>query len=83
VAAKKQGVDEGEKVGASDKIARLLAAYVTRDMKPDAAALLMEGAGFTVGEITELLGVSDSYVRQVRFQRKAKKGKKKKNTKAA
>jgi hypothetical protein len=45
-------------------------------MKPDEATLIMEGAGFTDREITELLGVSDSYVRQVRFQRKAKKGKK-------
>jgi DNA-directed RNA polymerase specialized sigma24 family protein len=78
VVAKKQSADEGDKVGALDKIARLLAAYVTRDMKPEKATLLMEGAGFTGREITELLGVSDSYVRQVRFQRKAKKGKKKK-----
>jgi hypothetical protein len=78
VAAQKQSVDEGNEEGALDKIARLLAAYVTRDMKPEDSAILMEGAGFTGREITELLGVSDSYVRQVRFQRKAKKGKKKK-----
>lgn len=78
MAAKKQSADNEETVGALDKIARLLAAYVTREMKPEASALLLEGAGFTSREITELLGVSDSYVRQVRFQRKAKKGKKKK-----
>jgi hypothetical protein len=74
--AKKQNADGEDKVGTLEKIARLFAAYVTRGMKPDEATLIMEGAGFTDREITELLGVSDSYVRQVRFQRKAKKGKK-------
>ena len=78
--AKKQNADDSEEVGALDKIARLLAAYVTREMKLEDSALLLEGAGFTSREITELLGVSDSYVRQVRFQRK--KGKKKKQSKS-
>jgi hypothetical protein len=65
-----------------DKIARLLAAYVTKEMKPENAALLLDGAGFTGREITELLDVGDSYVRQVRFQRKAKKSKNKRKAKA-
>jgi hypothetical protein len=82
VVAKKQSADGGDKVGALEKIAGLLAAYVTREMKPEDATLLLEGAGFTDREITELLGVSDSYVRQVRFQRRAKKGKKKRKAKA-
>jgi hypothetical protein len=77
VAAKKQSADDGDKLGALDKIAGLLAAYVTREMKPEDATILLEGVGFTGREVTELLGVSDSYVRQVRFQRN-KKGKKKK-----
>jgi hypothetical protein len=64
-----------------DKIAGLLAAYVTRDMKPEDAALMLDGIGFTSREITNLLGVGDSYVRQVRFNNK-KQGRKKKKAKA-
>lgn len=78
MAAKKQSAEAEDRPGALDKIARLLAAYVTRGVKPDEATLILEGAGFTDREITQMLGVSDSYVRQVRFQRNAKKGKKKK-----
>jgi hypothetical protein len=78
MAAKKRNAEGEEQRGALDKIARLFAVHVTRDMKPDEATLIMESAGFTGREITELLGVSDSYVRQVRFQRNAKKGRKKK-----
>lgn len=80
--AKKPSVDEGDSVGALDRIARLLAGYVTRGMKSEDAVSLLEGAGFTDREVTEMLGVSNSYVRQVRFQRKVKKGKKKRKTKA-
>jgi hypothetical protein len=82
VVAKKPSAEEEDNVGALDKMARLLAGYVTREMKSEDATVLLEGAGFTGREITELLGVSDSYVRQVRFQRKAKKGRKKKKSKA-
>jgi hypothetical protein len=78
MAAKKRNGEGEDQLGALDKIARLFAAHITRGMKPDEATLIMEGAGFTDREITELLGVSDSYVRQVRFQRNAKKGSKKK-----
>jgi hypothetical protein len=79
VAVRKRSAEGEEQVGALDKIARLFAAHVTRGMKPDEATLIMEGAGFTDREIMELLGVSNSYVRQVRFQRNAKKGRKKKS----
>jgi hypothetical protein len=75
--AKKQNAEGEDEANTLEKIARLFAVYVTRGLKPDEATLLMEGAGFSDREITELLGVSNSYVRQVRFQRKAKKGKKK------
>lgn len=78
MAAKKQNADGAAQIGALDKMARLFAAYVTRGMKPDEATNMLEGAGFSDREITELLGVGESYVRQVRFQRRAKKGKKKK-----
>lgn len=78
MAVKKQNANGEAKIGALDKIARLFAAYVTRGMKPDEATNMLEGAGFADREITELLGVGESYVRQVRFQRKAKKGKKRK-----
>jgi hypothetical protein len=60
-----------------EKIAGLLAAYVTRDMNPEEAALMLDSIGFTNREITGILDVGESYVRQVRFQRK-NKGKKKK-----
>lgn len=78
MAVKKQSANGEAQIGALDKIARLFAAYVTRGMKPEEATNMLEGAGFADREITELLGVGESYVRQVRFQRKAKKGKKKK-----
>jgi hypothetical protein len=64
-----------------DKIAGLLAAYVAREMKQEDAALMLDGIGFTSKEITSILGVYDSYVRQVRFQRK-KQGSKKKKAKS-
>lgn len=81
MAPRRKGAEELPRVDVMDKIAGLLAAYVTRDMKPEDAALLLDNIGFTGAEITSLLGVGESYVRQVRFQRK-NKGKKKKRAKA-
>lgn len=79
MALRRKNAEDAPKIDAMEKIAGLLAAYITREMKPEDAALLLDDIGFSGNEITKLLGVGESYVRQVRFQRK--KGKKKKKAK--
>ncbi|BAL79189.1 hypothetical protein [Bradyrhizobium cosmicum] len=64
-------------LGAMDKIANLLALYVTKEMKQDDAVMALLGAGFTDREITDMYNLGNSYVRQVRFQRKGRAKKKK------
>jgi len=55
---------------ASDKIARLLALLVTREMDTDDAAMKLLGVGFTPREISGLLGVGDNYVHVIKTRRK-------------
>jgi hypothetical protein len=76
MAPRKRSADDSTKVDVMEKIAGLLAAIVIKDMKPDDAAILLDNIGFNSSEITKLLGVGDSYVRQARFR--AKGGAKKK-----
>jgi hypothetical protein len=75
MAARRKGAEAAPKVEALDKIACLLAMIVTKEMKQDDAAILLDNIGFTGAEITKLLGVNDNYVRVARFR--AKNGKKK------
>jgi hypothetical protein len=72
----------GEENGipAADKIARLLALIVTKDMDTDEAALKLDGVGFGARDISDLLGVGPNYVNVAKHRRKAgraKKGRKK------
>src|SRR5712672_216776 len=63
-------------LAAADKIARLLALIVTKDMDTDDAALKLHGAGFGAREISALLGVGPHYVNVVRHRRKGSRAKK-------
>lgn len=59
------------------KIASLLAIMVTKEMETEQAAKLLERIRFTDPEINSVLGISDSYLRVMRFKsRKAKKARK-------
>ena len=60
----------------TDKIARLLALIVVRDMEPDDAALKLDGVGFTAREISGLLGVGPNYVNVARHRKKGNHAKK-------
>jgi hypothetical protein len=74
---KKRDADADAKTDPLDKIAGLLAVHVTRDMEKDVAARFLEGLGFTDPEINGALGTSEGYMRQLRFQqRKARKKRK-------
>lgn len=58
-------------VTAMDRIARLLALLVIKDIDDKAEqALMLDGAGFGDAEITKMLGVNSSYIRTVRHRRK-------------
>jgi hypothetical protein len=54
-------------------IARLLALIAVKDVDKEEAALQLSSAGLDSKSITELLGVSDSYLRVARFKKKRKK----------
>lgn len=56
-------------------IARLLALIAIKGIEKDEAALQLSAAGLDDKSITELLGVSESYVRLARFNRKKSNGK--------
>jgi DNA-directed RNA polymerase specialized sigma24 family protein len=52
-----------ESIGADDKVARLLALLVIKDVEDkQEQALLLNSAGFTAGEIAQILRVGDNYV---------------------
>jgi hypothetical protein len=59
---------EGD-VSAADKIARLLAILVTREMVTDDAALKLDAIGFSAREIAMLLDVGSHYVHVARHRK--------------
>ncbi len=61
---------------AADKIARLLALIVTKDMDTDDAAVKLDSVGFGAREISDLLGVGPSYVRVAKHRNKRRGSKK-------
>lgn len=67
---------------AEEKIARLLALMVVRDMETEDAALKLDDVGFDAHEISLLLGVGSNYL-NVAKHRKKKGGAKKKAKKAS
>jgi hypothetical protein len=56
-------------VSAADKIARLLALLVTREMVTDDAALKLDAIGFEAREISMLLDVGPNYVNVARHRK--------------
>ena len=54
-------------------VARLLAIIAAKGIDKDEACLQLSGAGLDDRVITELLGVSESYIRVARYNRKKKK----------
>src|SRR5438105_563366 len=69
---KRAGVSNAKENGlpAADKIARLLALIVTKDMDKDAAALQLDGVGFDAREISDLLRVNLNYVNVAKHRTK-------------
>jgi hypothetical protein len=66
--------DERDSLSASaDKIARLLALVVTRDLGTDEATVKLIGVGFSPQEICDLLGVTTNYVNVVKHRSKRRK----------
>lgn len=65
-------------VPVADKIARLLALIVIKDMEADAAALSLDGVGFGAREISELLGVGPNYVNVAKHRKKSASAKSRK-----
>ena len=72
MARRRKAAAEGEDASspAPEKIARLLALLVTRDMEADDAALKLDGVGFNTREIADLLGVSPNYVAVAKYRNK-------------
>jgi hypothetical protein len=66
-------------VPAAEKIAALLALFVTKEMNTDDAAIKLDSIGFTAREISSLLDVGPNYVNVAKHRKKsgAKKASKK------
>ncbi|MGB8226361.1 MAG: hypothetical protein WCE45_05780 [Sedimentisphaerales bacterium] len=67
---------------AAEKIARLLALIVTKDMESEDAALKLDSVGFSAREISNLLGVGPNYVNVAKHRKKAGGAKKARKQKA-
>ncbi|MPZ36928.1 MAG: hypothetical protein GEU95_02505 [Rhizobiales bacterium] len=75
MASRRKAAAAGEDASspAPEKIARLLALLVTRDMETDDAALKLDGVGFSAREISDLLGVGANYVNVAKHRKKGRK----------
>ncbi|ARQ00354.1 hypothetical protein CAK95_15670 [Pseudorhodoplanes sinuspersici] len=59
-------------------IARLLAVHVTKETETNEAALVLSGAGFDDSDVAQMLGITESTVRGIRFRNNKPKRKKSK-----
>jgi len=57
-------------VSTSERIARLLALLVVREMETDDAALKLSAVGFSAREISSLLDVNANYLNIAKFRKK-------------
>lgn len=71
--AKRRKSAEAPKPDAMQVIARLLAILVVKGTEKDEAALQLSAAGLDDKIISDMLGVSESYIRVARYRRKKKK----------
>jgi hypothetical protein len=63
--------DEAAVIPAPEKIARLLAVIVTKDMEKDDAALKLDSIGFDAKQIAAILDVGENYVNVARHRKRA------------
>lgn len=71
---KKPSVEASSPADPLQKIASLLAILITKEMETEEAAKLLERVRFADPEIKSVLGISDSYMRVMRYKnRQAKK----------
>ena len=59
------------KIDTMEKIARLVAIYVTKDMTPEDAAVRLLGAGFDAPTIGGLLNKNPNFANTAKFKNKA------------
>ena len=62
--------DTAPAASTSERIARLLALLVTRDMDTDEAALKLAAVGFSARDISSLLDVNANYLNIAKFRKK-------------
>ena len=74
-----EGDDATPVASTSERIARLLALLVVRDLETDVAALKLAAAGFSARDISILLDVNANYLNNAKFRKKqaGKKARKK------
>lgn len=70
--------DEDQKPDALDLIAKLLAVHLVKGMEKDAAAAQLGGIGFGDKAVAEMVGISESAVRGIRFRAKKSSRRRKK-----
>jgi hypothetical protein len=76
VAVAKKAKRETETPDILEIISRLLALYVVKDMPKDDAVLQLSAVGFADRNVSDLLGVTESSVRGLRFRRAKQPAKK-------
>ncbi len=69
--AQKRKVVASEPVDTLEKLARLAAIYVTKDMKPEDAAVRLLGVGFDAPTIGALLGKNPNFANKAKFNAKS------------
>ena len=77
----KKPSDQNDKPDPLELISRLLAMHLVKDVDADDAVAKLSGVGLDDKSVAEMLGVTDSVVRGVRFRRSkkpARRGRKKK-----
>lgn len=77
----KKPKSEAAAVEPMEKVARLLAILVTRGVEPDEAMPQLSGAGFDDHAVSQILGVSESAIRGMRFRSKKPKKRPRKTAK--
>lgn len=71
MARKRKVVANIEPVDTMEKLARLAAIYVTKDMKAEDAAVRLLGAGFDSATIGSLLGKNPNFANNAKFNAKS------------
>lgn len=70
---KKPAAESAARVGADEKIARLLALLLTKGMKNSDSVPMLRRAGFDVAEVADMLGMTENNVRVTDHQGRKRK----------